>query len=120
MTSLTRCRRSDDMPTSSGLPLGTVAAVSDKARSTIAVRRLDRMFFMATSYSRNGFPGLGRTDGGDAHPGAVRGARVGLRAQARWHPPARVQARDRRPPAVAQPAVAESAGGCRGDRGAAA
>src|SRR3954466_103686 len=102
------------MPTSSGLPLGTVAAVSDNARSTIAVRRLDRMFFMATSYSRNGFPGLGCTDGGDAHAGAVRGARLDLRAQARWHPPARLQERKRRPPAVAQPAAAEPARGRRG------
>src|SRR5471030_1736859 len=39
MTSLTRCRRSDDMPTSSGLPLGTVAAVNDRASRTTATER---------------------------------------------------------------------------------
>src|SRR5450432_3044986 len=39
MTSLTRCRRSDDMPTSSGLPLGSVAAVIDSASSTTPMAR---------------------------------------------------------------------------------
>ena len=63
---------------------------------------------------------LARADGGDAHAGAVHRPRVDLRAQARRHPPARVQARRRRAPVLAQPAAAEHATRRRrGDRGAA-
>ena len=59
---------------------------------------------------------MGRADGRDADAGAVHRAGVDLRAQARRHPPARVQGRRRRPPALAQPAAAASAGDRRGDR----
>ena len=46
-TSLMRCRRSDDMPTSSGLPPGTVAAVSDSASRTMpTARRRDSIPFV--------------------------------------------------------------------------
>ena len=50
---------------------------------------------------------MARADGRDAHAGAVHRAGVDLRAQARRHPPARVQGRAGRAPAVAQPAAAE-------------
>src|ERR1700704_6398139 len=35
-----------------------------------------------------------RADGSDTHAGALRGAGVDLRAQVRWHPPARIQSRN--------------------------
>ena len=37
-----RCRRSDEKPTSSGFPLGTLAAVSDKASRMTATRTRGR------------------------------------------------------------------------------
>ena len=42
---------------------------------------------------RASFPDVGRADGGDAHRQAVHRSRVDVRAQARRHPRARVQAR---------------------------
>ena len=63
---------------------------------------------------------LARADGGDAHAGALHRPGVDLRAQVRRHPPARVQARRRRAPVLAQPAAAERCPARRrGDRGAA-
>ena len=50
---------------------------------------------------------VARADGGDPDPGSLHRRRLALRAEVRRHPPARLQARQRREALFAQPAAAE-------------